>query len=433
MVKCSSCDTVAKWKDMRSAKVYENYQESITDKEDSYHWVYTCKLCLSRDMDCSEQDAMADIKGAHTQWARARNVKYKAALSDRRTEFSGMSHQSLRTLVLEDLLVVLGPLAEYVSRKLIQMAKRSNGIEQHDLLLAELRIVKDKPEELKIIEALERLGREIEKDSEPLAFAEKEDATEMFAVAQYSDEWVKTPSGALRAWYVCRQTFGGQYAECGTLIPSKIWKRKHQDIASSKQKWYCVCCGARYRTQFGMLVEVHAKGISTFVVVDVCDTEVLWEQISDLWNHIPSYLLTSFTPMNPADILRPIQRSDLTMNGGVDEGVVSKILKGDDTGMVSKILDVQGFKDLPKWDRDWLFGGSGAPPAAAVPPAPPAAPPIRPVDFDGLDFGAEGLRHIPVHIYEYLATPDHLCPRCVNAFARASKATHRWYYFRFDE
>ena len=72
-------------------------------------------------------------------------------------------------------------------------------------------------------------------------------------------------------------------------------------------------------------------------------------------------------------------------------------------------------------------------PAAAAPPAPPAVPPIRPVDFDGVNFAAEGLRHIPVHIYEYLGTPTHRCPRCVNAFAGASKATHRWYYFRFDE
>ena len=350
MVKCSFCDTVAKWKNMQSAKVYENYQETLWDKEDSYHWVYTCKLCLSRDMECSEQEAMAEIKGAHTQWARARNVKYKAALYDRRTEFPGMSHQGLRTLVLDDLLVVLEPLAEYVARKLAQMAKRSNGIEQHDLLLAELRNAKDKPEELRIIEALERLEREIEKNSEPLAFAKKEDATEMFAVAQYSDEWVETPSGALRAWYVCRQTFGGQYAECGTLIPSKMWKRKHQDIASSKQKWYCVCCETRYRTKYGMLVEVHAKGLSTFMLAEVSNTDaedvramylerkLAPKDYNDLWAKIDDV-----KPIKPDDILRPITKNELKVTEGVDER------------MVSKFLNVKSLEDLPKWDWDQLL------------------------------------------------------------------------------
>ena len=43
-----------------------------------------------------------------------------------------------------------------------------------------------------------------------------------------------------------------------------------------------------------------------------------------------------------------------------------------------------------------------------------------------------GLRHIPVNILTYLGSPNHQCPNCVNAFARASTAAHRWYYFRFD-
>ena len=55
-----------------------------------------------------------------------------------------------------------------------------------------------------------------------------------------------------------------------------------------------------------------------------------------------------------------------------------------------------------------------------------------PTDLDATSFAGEGLRHIPAHIADYLGMPTHRCPDCVNAFATASKAAHRWYYFRFD-
>ena len=350
-VTCSSCDTVAKWKDMRSEKVYENFQEKMSDTDDVYYWVYTCKKCVSRQMDCSEKLALADIKSAHVQHMRVRNVKFKAALQDRQQKFTGMSRRGLRTLVQEDLLKVIEPLMEFVARKLAQLAKRKQGIEAYDQLLEALKIAPDKIMELSIIEELEKWEHELEKLSRPLAFADKEDATKMFAVAQCSDEWVQTASGALRAWYICLQDCKGTQPPCGTLIPSKTWKRRYEDMSASKQKWYCVCCETRYRTKYGMLVEVHAKGLSTFMLAEVSNKDVedvramyldktlTPKDYKDLWEKIPG----NIQPMDPAAILRPVRQSELKITEGVDEGTVSKI------------LDVESLKNLPRWNWDQLF------------------------------------------------------------------------------
>ena len=65
-------------------------------------------------------------------------------------------------------------------------------------------------------------------------------------------------------------------------------------------------------------------------------------------------------------------------------------------------------------------------------PEPEPMPEPMPTDLDALNFASEGLRHIPVNILTYLGSPNHQWLNCVNAFARASTAAHRWYYFRFD-
>ena len=337
---------------MQSVKLWEHYQETMTDKDDSFKWVYTCVECLAKELKCSEQEAKAHILGTLTTpaWARERTVKFKAAFQNRREEFPGMSREGVRTLARNDLVEVLKPLAEFVARKLIQLKARQKGIEEYDKLIVELRTVKDKDRELTIIEELEKLDQVLEKHTTPLAFQGKEDAEQMFNVAQYSDEWVNTESGALRAWYVCLCDWGGQYPPCGTVMPAKQWSRKFEDVGSSRQKWYCVCCKTRFRTAYGMLVEVHTRGISTFMLAEVSNKDVedvramyLEKKLNpknhkDLWQKIPD-----FTPIDPRDILRPVEKHELA------------ITEGFDLSTVSKFVNVQGLKAVPKWDWDQIF------------------------------------------------------------------------------
>ena len=355
LVKCTHCPTVAKWKKMRSVKVWEFWQETLKDKEDAWVWVYTCVECVAKELKCTNQQAIAHIAGdlATPKWARERNMKFKAAYQDRRTQFPGMSHRGVRNLARDDLAQVLAPLAEFVARKLVQLKARQQGIEEYDQLLVELRNVKDKDMELAIIGELERWDQELEKLTTPIAFEGKEDAVEMMNVAQYHDEWVNTKSGALRAWYVCLQDWGESYPPCGTVMPSKQWKRKFEEVGATKQKWYCVCCTTRFRTAYGMLVEVRAKGISTFMLAEVTDKDVediramyLEQKLRpkdhmDLWRMIPD-----FKPIDPKDILRPVRPQEIAKQA---------IGEGFDISTVSKFVDVQGLKELPKWDWDQIF------------------------------------------------------------------------------
>ena len=167
-----------------------------------------------------------------------------------------------------------------------------------------------------------------------------------------SGEWVNTESGALRAWYVCLQDWGGQYPPCGTVMPAKQWKHKFENIGASKQKWYCVCCAARLRTPFRMLVEVRTKGVSSFMLgevtnKDVEDVRAMYMErfrsgnLPDPWQNLPD-----FTHIDPRDMLRSVEPHEIAKE------VVGE---GFDASTVSKFVNVQGVKDIPKWDWDQIL------------------------------------------------------------------------------
>ena len=133
-------------------------------------------------------------------------------------------------------------------------------------------------------------------------------------------------------------------------MPSKQWKRRFEDIGSSKQRWYCVCCQARFKTKYGMLVEVHTQGVSTFMLAEVSNKDVedvramyLEKTLNpknhrDLWDKIPD-----FTPMDPREILRPVEEHELATKDGFD---IDKVMK---------FVNVEGLKAVPKWDWDQIF------------------------------------------------------------------------------
>ena len=53
---------------------------------------------------------------------------------------------------------------------------------------------------------------------------------------------------------------------CSTVIVSSLWARKHANPLQKGQSWYCLVCGAGYKTKFGVLVEfIHRDGRHYFV------------------------------------------------------------------------------------------------------------------------------------------------------------------------
>ena len=78
------------------------------------------------------------------------------------------------------------------------------------------------------------------------AFAEIKSAPErhrMQKAADYTDEWYVTDKGnAFRAFYVCAA--GGAMYPCCTVTVTSLWKRLHEDLVATGQRWYC-----RYATR----------------------------------------------------------------------------------------------------------------------------------------------------------------------------------------
>jgi hypothetical protein len=60
-----------------------------------------------------------------------------------------------------------------------------------------------------------------------------------------------------RSFYICQ---AGGANPCLTAISSETWATKHDDPLASKQRWYCICCGALYKTKFGTIIEIEFEG-----------------------------------------------------------------------------------------------------------------------------------------------------------------------------
>ena len=208
-----------------------------------------------------------------------------------------------------------------------------------------------KERELELLTELEEWDDKLEELNKPEAFADHGEELQrgFLNVAQYSDQWTKTATGSFRAWYICRQTWGDQHPPCATLMPSQVWTRRHDDPSVSQQRWYCVCCQTRYVTKFGMLVEFHKDGASTFMLADVSNGDV--EDVR------ASYLQHKYKPATPAElyakipVVMPMKPDDVLRKVEPHE-VANKSCNIDH---VMKIKCTEKLNDVPKWNWDSLF------------------------------------------------------------------------------
>ena len=102
-------------------------------------------------------------------------------------------------------------------------------------------------------------------------------------------------------------------------------------------------------TRFGMLVEFHCNGVSTFMLAEVSNTDAedvramyLEQEISpadaqELYDKLPV-----IKPMDPVGILRPAREKEV---------VVPKV----DYSQISKIVDVATLQSMPKCNWDQIF------------------------------------------------------------------------------
>ncbi len=72
--------------------------------------------------------------------------------------------------------------------------------------------------------------------------------------ADYSDRWFKDGKREFRVYYIC--TAGGTEYPCNTVIEAMAWDRLKEEMEATGQRWYCKCCHAKYKTKYGVLVEM---------------------------------------------------------------------------------------------------------------------------------------------------------------------------------
>ncbi len=112
------------------------------------------------------------------------------------------------------------------------------------------------------------LAAELDDKERQLEFRDKgEMQTRLCNAADYDDTWTVSynPDGsiktAIRSWWMC---LSGGERPCCTVVLAKVWVQKFKAEAwVPGQTWKCPCCNAKYRPEFGLLVQMHIRGSLT--------------------------------------------------------------------------------------------------------------------------------------------------------------------------
>ena len=325
---CKLCGEQGRWKDMISIKIWLHRQETSADAPDEYKWEYTCVLCHARVNGLTVEEARADVMAQRSTpaYARKRTVEYKLAEEKvkAREDIEGVSRSGRRALLFSEFEELIAPLGNVVVRKLHQLTARAKNVKEYDELLESFKNERDSNKQYEMMIRLEELDQEMERNSAPLAFADKPDQEEWVAACTYSDQWVELENGRgfIRAWYICTHTKKGTVPPCCTLISSKRWRRKIDTVLWAKgQAYYCLACDCKYNHNFGMLVQFMVRGVSIFIRADVPnfdleDVRAMYMETQKKYASMPTAreLFNSLPALMPTDaegLMRPAVASDM--------------------------------------------------------------------------------------------------------------------------
>ena len=328
-VKCSTpnCQKEDSWRNMKNDKILAN------DDDGEWYWLYTCVECHMKKKNMTRGEAVTDIKKT-----RGDNVKRKARIE----EFTQAKKQVLQThpmmtdkqevrmltrmtLVTE----VFAPLAKLIELKCRHMNQNKELWEQYEKLLELVGVCKTADESKVLMQKLTDHEKKMEETELPQAFQTvckpgSEEHWRYMQAAQYSDEWVCNKQNgkvlsAFRSFYIC---LSGGAEPCGAVIPSKTWRTFHEDPLAPKQRWYCVCCGAKYLTKFGMIIELEIRGEIFYVKAEIPphsleDLRAMWleetlkpsrpEELYDMLKLVTPQKSKILRPMCPSDVLDAYQ------------------------------------------------------------------------------------------------------------------------------
>jgi hypothetical protein len=362
---CKLCRKIDTWRKMEETVV----RADDADGNEQTYREYACNTCVGARDGLTEEQAQAKIVSGRPGFSRKMYAaaEFAEAKKKKLESCPMLSGRKLYQVVARDIMDVLAPLAAYMVRKAQVFARRAELSEEYNELLKALDDPAKAREHKDILAKLEELYDQIDQLGNPLAF--KDRATQQaggdehdarmlqwkyMLAAQYCDLWSEIKSGgktvgALMCFYVC---LAGGSNPCGTLMSSKAWDRLHADALSLKQRWYCRCCGGRYMTRYGCLVQlVHPSGRTHYARSEV----PLEEEDSKAM-----FLEDTIDPSSPEDLFSRIPdavpvEGDMLRKAAAGDFWGNRDRHADLDNGVYKMLQVEQFKALPLWPWKHIF------------------------------------------------------------------------------
>jgi hypothetical protein len=331
--------------------------DSDTEDEDCVIVWYLCLTCVAVEKGITETEALDWIRAKRQDLKKKmeRTAEWERAKANPLTsfEFADSSKAQKRVIMRRQVVDIFRPSAKAIILKQAQMIERAEHGALHKQLCEELKAERDLAKIEILLEKIDDAENSFVAACQPLAFADRaKSRDELFRwqmEADYADGWteVKSSSGRLiggfSAFYICRA--GPADGKCNTLILNKEWARRHTDILATGQRWKCRCCGAKYWTKFGMVVDVRLVGGGASLSLAPCtdgDDKDLHALI--LQDQFPQ----AQTPDELYDFIPTVVPQESAF---LRKAVAADFWNGEATGFgVYKLINFDNFLSLPNWD-----------------------------------------------------------------------------------
>ena len=176
------------------------------------------------------------------------------------------------------------------------------------------------------------------------AFEHREEPWRCCHIADYCDQWFRSATCSFRTYCICRAGGAEVKWQCGAFILSDIWDRMIDDPMATGQRWYCKVCPAKYKTRYGVMVEIIVQGAAHYCVADIPPQHLQDAKFMSTQRRFRAMLSTMTSAeqlYNVAPRARPMDRGAFLTSRAVNDGVYT----------FNKPL----FDQPPRFDRDILF------------------------------------------------------------------------------
>ena len=342
-VSCKTCGKQSHW---QSTRQEQHKLERCDDDSDSEGvdimilWYY-CVGCVAEERGITKPEALDWIL---VQRAKANPLTFVE---------NGVSLKSRkRVIVQKQVTEVFRPAARAIMLKQAQMLQQPVWPLSHKQLCDELQAERDlaKIEILleKIDDAKDSVNPMLREQSFswqlPAEYGSvklREESFILQSAKDYGKHWVEVRSfsgrllGGYSVFYICRA--GSADLKCNTLMLSKAWQPRHGSL-----RWKCMCCGARYNSKFGMVVEVRLVHGSASLSVIPDSNDDSFEFRARFFGGLPA-----LTPEELYDLIPTILPQERTC---LRKAVAADLWPGQDKcSGVYKLNNEEVLLSLPMW------------------------------------------------------------------------------------